>query len=90
MVAAVPELDPVCQTTVGTPMIQRDGDWWMESREIGAEDRSFELAFWKAQSPDAVFRAGWELVELAAEIKHQDKNELRLQRSLGVVGPIRG
>jgi hypothetical protein len=70
-------------------MIQRNGDWWMESREIGQAGREFDIAFWQAQSPDAIFRAAWEMVEFAAEIKQQDKNELRLQRSVGVVGPIR-
>ena len=71
-------------------MIQRRGDWWMEARPISESGREFDVAFWQAQTPSAIFRAAWEMVELAAQIKGQDPNELRLQRSVGVIKPIRG
>jgi len=71
-------------------MILRKGEWWVESCSIGESNRDFDLAFWRSQPPDEIFRAAWDMVELAAKIKGQDQNELRLQRSVGVIKPIRG
>jgi hypothetical protein len=71
-------------------MIQRSGDWWMESRPMEESGQDFDTSFWQAQSPSAIFRAAWDMVVLAAQVKGQDPNELRLQRSVGVVKPIRG
>jgi hypothetical protein len=62
----------------------------MEARPIGESGQEFDTSFWQAQSPSAIFRAAWEMVELAAQVKGQDLNELRLQRSVGIVKPIRG
>ena len=70
-------------------MIQRNGEWWIESRPIGDSDRAFDREFWQSQSPSAIFHAAWEMVELANKVKGQPQDELRLQRSLGVVKPIR-
>ncbi len=61
----------------------------MEIREIKGSDREFDLKFWQAQAPSAIFEAAWELVELAAKLKGKNPDELRLQRSVGVVQPIR-
>lgn len=69
-------------------VIERRGDNWMEISEIGANDRSFDLRFWQAQSPEARFRAGWEMVALAHEMKGGSPDELRLQRSPVAVEPI--
>jgi hypothetical protein len=71
-------------------MIQRSGQWWMEARPISEADRSFDIAFWQSQSPSDIFRAAWELVELAAKMKGQEPSELRLQRTVGTVRPIWG
>ena len=45
-------------------------------------DRSFDLAFWQAQSPTARFEAAWELIIHAYKVKGQDVRQLRLQRSV--------
>lgn len=45
-------------------------------------DRSFDLAFWQAQSAEARFAAAWEMVEFAWEFKKRPSDELRLQRSV--------
>ena len=45
-------------------------------------DRSFDLAFWQNQSPQARFSAAWELIIHASKVKGQDVRQLRLQRSV--------
>jgi len=45
-------------------------------------DRSFDLQFWQAQSPQARFDATWELIVHAMKVKGQDVRQLRLQRSI--------
>ena len=45
-------------------------------------DRSFDIAYWQAQSEAARFAAAWELVEFAWKIKGRDPSELRLQRTV--------
>jgi hypothetical protein len=45
-------------------------------------DRSFDLQFWQAQTPQARFLAAWELVIHAAKVKGMDVRQLRLHRSV--------
>ena len=45
-------------------------------------DRSFDLRFWQAQSPQARFDAAWELIVHYAKAKGLDVRQLRLQRSV--------
>ena len=45
-------------------------------------DRSFDLAFWQNQSPQARFLAAWELIVHASKVKGQDVRQLRLHRSV--------
>jgi hypothetical protein len=45
-------------------------------------DRSFDLQFWQAQSPQARFAAAWELIVHAHAVKGNDVRQLRLQRSV--------
>lgn len=45
-------------------------------------DRSFDLAFWQNQSPQARFLAAWELIVHASKVKGQDVRQLRLHRSI--------
>ncbi len=45
-------------------------------------DRSFDLAFWQAQTPQARFAAAWELIVHAYRVQGQDVRQLRLQRSV--------
>ena len=44
-------------------------------------DRSFDLRFWQAQTPQARFDAAWELIVHHAKVKGLDVRQLRLQRS---------
>ena len=69
-------------------MVQREGDWWYESRPVG-EDSNFDIEFWQAQGPAAIFAAAWELVETAWKVKGLDRDELRLQRTAFYSGPAR-
>jgi hypothetical protein len=36
-------------------------------------DRNFDIDFWQEQGDEAIFRAAWEMVELAEEVKHGRK-----------------
>ena len=40
-------------------------------------DRDFDVRFWQEQGDEAIFRAAWELVELAEEVKHGRKPTLQ-------------
>jgi hypothetical protein len=42
--------------------------------------RDFDIEFWQEQGDEAIFRAAWEMVELAEEVKHGRK--LALQRTV--------
>lgn len=64
-------------------MIQREGDWWYEARDIGDDGRSFDIAFWQAQGPSAIFDAAWQLVVESVKIKGGNPDELRLQKTFG-------
>lgn len=68
-------------------MIERRGDTWIQIRDVDGDDERFDVLFWQAQGPEAIFRAAWELVQTAWEIKGLPKHELRLQRSPVVVQP---
>jgi hypothetical protein len=50
--------------------------------KISDLDRSFDLAFWQAQPPEARFDAAWELIVHYARVKGLDVHQLRLQRSV--------
>jgi hypothetical protein len=45
-------------------------------------DRSFDLAFWQAQTSQERMQAAWELVVHAWRVKGNDVRQLRLQRSV--------
>lgn len=45
-------------------------------------DRSFDLEFLQAQTPEARFEATWELIVHAAKVQGLDVRQLRLQRSV--------
>ena len=42
--------------------------------------REFDVEFWQAQGDEAIFRAAWEMVELAERLKHD--REPRFQRTV--------
>jgi len=52
-------------------------------------DRSFDLAFWHSQTPQARFDAAWELILHAWRVKGNDVRQLRLQRSVEAYRRIR-
>ena len=66
-------------------MIERRGDTWIQIRDVDGDDERFDVLFWQAQGSDAIFRAAWELVEIAWEIKGLSKDELEFKRSPVVV-----
>lgn len=45
-------------------------------------DRSFDLAFWQAQTPNVRFIAAWELIVHASKVKGVNVRQLRLHRSV--------
>jgi hypothetical protein len=45
-------------------------------------DRSFDIEFWQALSPQERFEAAWELIIHAEKIKGRDVRQLRLDRSV--------
>ena len=59
---------------MGAKLMERKG-------RIEELDRSFDLAFWQAQSPTARFDATWELIVHAYKVKGWDVRQLRLQRT---------
>ena len=63
-------------------MIEISGDRWIEVSTIGEGDKHFDVNFWQAQGPEAIFAAAWELVVLAHQIKGGSPDELELQRSV--------
>jgi hypothetical protein len=52
-------------------------------------NRSFNLAFWQSQSPQARFDAAWELVLHAWRVKGNHVRQPRLQRSVEAFQRIR-
>jgi hypothetical protein len=46
------------------------------------DDGSFDLEFWRAQGPEAVFSAAWDMVNELRACRGEDGDEPRLQRSI--------
>lgn len=63
------------QTITRTGFVERRG-------KISDLDRSFDVQFWQAQSPQARFDATWEMIVHYAKVKGIDVHQLRLQRSV--------
>lgn len=51
-------------------------------RPISQGTRDLDIAYWQEQGPEAIFRAAWELVVSAHQLKRGNLDELRLQRPL--------
>ncbi len=62
-------------TMIRTGFVERKG-------KLEDLDRSFDLQFWQAQTPEARFEATWELIVHASRVKGIDVRQLRLQRSV--------
>ena len=55
----------------------------MERRgQLKDMDRSFDIAYWQQQTPQAKFDATWELIVHAYRVKGHDVRQRRLQRSV--------
>jgi hypothetical protein len=75
-----PQYGPASRHGIITPMSRRV---IMERRgKLSELDRSFDLAYWQAQSSQARLDAAWELVLHYARVKGFDVHQLRLQRSV--------
>lgn len=46
----------------------------------GFPDREFDIQFWQQEGDEAIFRAAWEMIEVAEELKHGRRP--RLQRTV--------
>ena len=53
--------------------------------KVSESDRSFDVEFWQRLGPEEIFKAAWEQVEFAHEMKGGDKNDLRLRRSVEII-----
>ncbi len=51
--------------------------WRTRLVKVEFPDRDFDVGFWQEQGDEAIFRAAWELVELAEEVKHGRKPTLQ-------------
>jgi hypothetical protein len=51
--------------------------------------REFDVEFWQKLGPEAILRAAWEMVVTAEQLKSPDA-DLRLQRNVAVLKPLRG
>jgi len=61
------------------------------SRLVSIEraSREFDLDFWQKLGSEAILRAAWEMVVTAEKLKNPDA-DLRLQRNVAVLKPLRG
>jgi hypothetical protein len=69
---------PQCRKNAMNP--ETDGSrpkWRTRLVEGGFPDRTFDIEFWQEQGDEAIFRAAWEMVETAEEIKHGRKPTLQ-------------
>ena len=45
-------------------------------------DRSFDVAYWQRQGPEAIFEAAWQMVVDVYSQRPGGENELRVQRTV--------
>ncbi len=55
----------------------QDPKWKTRLVEGEFPDRTFDIEFWQEQGDEAIFRAAWEMVELAEEARHDRKPALQ-------------
>ena len=51
-------------------------------KRLADMDKSFDIIFWQRQGDEAIFNAGWELVEFYLRDKGAGPDEFRLQRTV--------
>jgi hypothetical protein len=54
-----------------------DQHWKTRIVEGEFPGREFDIEFWQEQGDEAIFRAAWEMVETAEELKHGRKPTLQ-------------
>ena len=54
-----------------------DPKWKTRLVEGEFPDRAFDIEFWQEQGDEAIFRAAWEMVELAEEARYGRKPALQ-------------
>jgi hypothetical protein len=57
--------------------VHRDPRWKTRLIEGKFPDRAFDIEFWQEQGDEAIFRAAWEMVELAEESMYGRKPALQ-------------
>jgi len=57
--------------------VPRDPRWKTRLIEGKFPDRAFDIEFWQEQGDEAIFRAAWEMVELAEESMYGRKPALQ-------------
>lgn len=70
----------VCSAEMGSREFRKHRcapPWKTRLLRGGFPDRSFDVEFWQLQGDDAIFRAAWEMVELAEETKYGRKPTLQ-------------
>jgi len=60
--------------------MKKDPTNFLEVRPIQQGTADLDIEFWQELGPEAIFRAAWELVVTAHELKGGDPDELRLHR----------
>lgn len=73
----VPDAKIFKQATTMANEDQPQPNWKTRLVEGAFPDRQFDIEFWQEQGDEAIFRAAWEMVELAEETKHGRKPTLQ-------------
>jgi hypothetical protein len=58
--------------------------------KVSESSREFDIQFWQRQGSRAIFAAAWQMVVDAHRWKKKSDVELRLQRSVECIKPLRG
>ena len=62
--------------------VKEGDDTMMRFGKVADMDRSFDIEYWQAKTPDERFSAVWEMVVSYHSRKGGDPGELRLQRNI--------
>lgn len=66
-------------------MNRTDDGWYWQIGPADADNTEFDIAYWQAQGPEAIFAAAWELVETAWKAKGLDPADLKLAKTCIVI-----
>lgn len=65
--------EPFLEELRSTAEMEQTAKWKTRLVEGAFPDRAFDIEFWQEQGDEAIFRAAWEMVELAEEVKYGRK-----------------